>query len=509
MIEILDTTLRDGMQGHGTTYSVEDKLQAISALRRLGVHLIELGNPSASAIDRQVAKIAVGDDLVLFGATRRKDCPCEDDCDLQYLAISKIKNIAIFGKASAAQALAVLKISPQDNLQLIKDSVLYLVRRGKNVIFDAEHFFDGYMQNAEYALSALKVAFDCGATRLILCDTNGATMLKNIVAATADVVKTFPQAIIGIHCHNDCGIAVAQTMAAVESGATHVQGTLLGSGERCGNTCLSTLIPNLALKYGMDILPDNSLKQLYSVSRQIAELSNATVDENLPYIGENAFAHKAGMHCDAVLKSSQSFEHCPPESVGNHNKIIVSVLSGKANIAAKLAELFPSKSPTAEDTKNILKLIKQKETDGYSYELCEASFYLLCLNYFNGAKSFFKLIDYTVSSSASAPNVAELKLLVGEKISQAKCLGVGPVNALDQALRQALMDYYPQLRKVTLIDYKVRVIDSDSATSAKVRVIITSTDGNSVWSTVGVSEDIIKASLQALEESVDYLLSHS
>lgn len=505
-LEILDTSLRDGVQGHNISYSLQDKLQIVSLLKKLGIHLIEGGNPSANPLDRQLFDRLNDPDVVAFGSTRRKDLPAKDDIGLRTLKELNASVITIFGKSSTAHVENILHCTKQENLDMISSSVQFLTDSGKRVIFDAEHFFDGYALDPSYAMATLKAAAQAGADTLVLCDTNGGTFPDRVRDIVIQVKSTFPTKKIGIHTHNDCGLAVACTMAAVEGGAQHIQGTLLGTGERCGNACLSTIIPNLQLKCGYNLIAQDNLKLLTPISRHLAEITNIALNPQLPYIGDNAFTHKAGMHCDGIIKSSKSFEQVSPDEVGNGRKLLVSLLSGKASIIEKLKELFPNEKLSTQTVEGLLNSLKQKEYEGYTYEGAEASLKILIKSLLNKESAYFDLINYKVITDETGNNAAMVKLKVSGEERLACGEGLGPVHAMDIALRKALSAFYPSLSKVTLSDYKVRVLDSKSATGAKVRVLVTSSDGKNSWSTVGVSADIIRASFTALTDSINYYL---
>lgn len=505
-IEILDTTMRDGVQGFNINYSIEDKLQILDILIGLGIKLVEFGNPSSNPMDAKLLSIVDGKKAVAFTSTRRKYSNCEDNEYLTKIANSNCSNIALVGKSSAMQVENILKCDLLENLEMISTSVSYLVDNNKNVIFDAEHFFDGYNLNSDYAVQCLESAYNAGAKTLVLCDTNGATFPDKIYDITKQIVNRFPNAVIGIHAHNDCDMAVANTIFAVKAGAMHVQGTLLGIGERCGNTCLATVIPNLQLKLGYNILSTAQMATLTKACRHIAELTNIPMQDSTPYVGNNAFTHKAGMHCDGVLKSSDSFEHINPEQVGNHRNILVSLLSGKASVLEKFKELYPNKKFDDNILSKIIDNVKLQESDGYTYDGAEASFLILCNDILNINSKYFDLINYKVICDETGNNSAIVKMNIAgvEKLSSGE--GLGPVHALDRALRQGLRRFYPEIDKVSLIDYKVRVIDTESATGAKVRVLVTSSDEEHDWTTVGVSNDVIQASFKALTDSFNYYL---
>lgn len=509
MIEILDTTLRDGLQGYNINYSLDDRLQIVNILRKLNL-TIEIGNPAAGEPDKTLINtVSNGNDLVVFGSTLRKGCTVDKDQQLVYLAAQPIERVCIFGKASISHAVNILGISAEDNLSLIADSITYLRNKGKRVIFDAEHFYDGYNINPEYSLKVIITAYNSGAEVIVLCDTNGGSLPEDIYSSTHAVVSALPSAIIGIHCHNDGGLAVANSIAAMKAGAKHFQGTLLGFGERCGNTSISTLIPTLELKYNLTTPCHSKIHLLTEQSHKLAEITNIALDPTAPYIGSSAFYHKAGMHIDAIIKNKESFEHISPSLIGNTDSLLVSQLVGKNALNAKLQELLPGENCTANQLNELLTVLKCKETEGYSYESAEASFILLASNFINAHKQFFELLSYKVITDNSAKNSAIIKISVDGNNSLACGEGVGPVHALDSALRGALIRFYPSIKKISLTDYKVRVLDSNGATGAKVRVLITTASGKGKsWSTVGVSGDIIEASFIALSDSINYWLAN-
>ena len=512
-IEILDSTLRDGSQGEGISFSVEDKLNIIKALDGLGVAIIEAGNPSSNPKDAEFFARAASLELknsrlAAFGSTRRKNTPVEQDQTMQALIKYNLPVCVVFGKSWDLHVTEVLNTTLEENLSMITQSLAYLKARGKEVVYDAEHFFDGYKANPDYALKTLQAAKQGGADCITLCDTNGGSFpqeVSQIVAQAAALVGGK----IGIHCHNDCGMAVANSILAVENGATHVQGTFIGFGERCGNANLSTIIPNLQLKKGLTCLP-GGLENLTRVGRYIAEMSNVLIQNGEPYIGSSAFAHKAGMHADGVSKLSQSFEHINPEQVGNKRRFLMSEMAGRTAVLTKINKIVPGATRDMPQTTAVLEKLKQLENDGYQFEGAESSFELMVRKQFGMYAPFFVLDHFKVISERPNDNLdgafAMIQITVDGKTETTAAQGDGPVNALDCALRKALEMFYPALKTVRLIDYKVRVIDPGDASGAKVRVLITSTDGANVWTTVGVSEDIIEASWIALVDSLEYKL---
>ena len=516
-IAIFDSTLRDGMQGEGVSYSMEDKLKIIQALDAIGIPFIEAGNPASNPKDLELfhrlrSQQLQAAQIVAFGSTRKKNTSVEQDLGLRQLLQAETEYVAVFGKTSPFHAEAILGVSLSENLAMIRETVAFLVAHGKTVIFDAEHFFDAYAQDAQYAMEALSAAAKSGAQVLCLCDTNGGSDPKAVAAATEAVCHTFPQLQTGIHCHNDRGLAVANTLAAVEAGASHVQGTFLGFGERCGNANLSTIIPNLQINLGLSCIPEQCLRQLTSTARKIADIANFSLRGNMPYVGSSAFAHKGGMHIDAVYKEPSSFEHIPPDLVGNKRKFLMSEVSGKATLLQKLHSYDPQLTKDSPKTAEIMETLKALEYRGYQFEAAEESFELIIMRALGLEKKFFSLEYFKIIGEqpligAMYPSSAMIKVRVGGESELTAAEGNGPIHAIDLALRKALSKFYPQLAQVRLTDYKVRVLESDATTAASVRVLIESSDGVSTWTTVGVSTDIIEASFLALTDSIEYKLS--
>lgn len=512
-VEIFDSTLRDGAQARGINYSLSDKLQMLTLLDSLGVDYIEAGNPASNPKERQFFEEAVkmplkNARLVAFGSTRRKNTPVEEDLGVKALMEAGTGAVAVFGKSWDLHATEVIGTTLDENLNMIYDTLKFLKDNGKEVIFDAEHFFDGYKANPAYAIDVINTACRAGADVIVLCDTNGGTMpgeLKAAVQASMDAVDTR----LGIHAHNDTDLAVANSIIAVQMGTCHVQGTLLGYGERSGNARLSSIIPNLQLKLGYECIGDN-IQKLYSVAREAAEITNLPFDETLPYVGRNAFAHKGGMHIDGLCKAEGSFEHIEPSIVGNSREFLLSEVAGKSAMAEKLKDIFPDVAENKEQVGRLMETLKDLESEGYSYEGAESSFKLFVMKELSLHKSKFSLVHFKVSDEPTNENTfgayAVVKVDVDGENRMAAAEGNGPVNALDKALREALGAFFPKLKEVTLTDYKVRVLDTDAATAAKVRVVIESSDGENFWRTMGVSTDVIEASLFALIDSIDYLL---
>jgi 2-isopropylmalate synthase len=514
-IKIYDSTLRDGAQGSNISFSVDDKLNIVKVLDDLGIDYIEAGNPFSSPSEQQffqeIKKSPLKHSiLVAFGSTRRKNIECDSDMNLKSLLDADTSCIAIFGKSSSMHVTDVLKTTLEENLAMIYDSVKYMKDKNKEVVYDAEHFFDGYNCNSEYALKTLEAAVNGGADWICLCDTNGGMFAEDIANVTSIVKNRFPSAKIAIHCHNDSGLAVANSIAAINVGATSIQGTFLGFGERCGNTNLTTAICNLQLKKNYDCIPSEQLINIYESSVKIAEITNISIDKNEPYIGISAFAHKAGMHADGVLKASGTFEHIDPELIGNKRKFLLSEMSGKSAVLSKIKNYFPEIDRNSPEIDKILASLKEYAQLGYQYEAAEASFILKVKQILGQHTPCFELISFKIINEQPAIEgkvaSAILKIRVGNETRMAASDGDGPVHAIDLALRSVLSEFYPIIKKVSLNDYKVRVLDSDKATAANVRVLITSTDGKDVWTTVGVSGDIIQASWIALTDSIEYTL---
>ncbi|MCH5349995.1 MAG: citramalate synthase, partial [Oscillospiraceae bacterium] len=422
---------------------------------------------------------------------------------------TNVEYVSVFGKSWDMHATEILGTTLEENLNMISDTIKYLVSKGKKVFFDAEHFFDGYKRNPEYALETLKTAEKAGAEAVVLCDTNGGCFPDEISEITEKSVSAV-NIPVGIHCHNDTGCAVANSVAAVKAGASQVQGTLIGIGERCGNTNLSTVIANLQLKLGIDCIPEDSPAKLTQLARYIAEVCNMKLTGTMPYVGTSAFAHKGGMHADGVNKNPISFEHLPPESVGNKRNILLSEVAGRSAILRRINEIAPELTKDSFETKAIIDLLKDMEFRGYQYEAAEASFELLVKKYLGKTEDYFGINYFKIIGEKSGgfqnPSSAMVKVSVKGKTEMAAAEGDGPVNAIDKAIRQALTVFYPSIADIHLIDYKVRVVDGSAATAANVRVLIESTDGKDIWTTVGASTDIINASVTALIDSLEYKL---
>ncbi len=513
-VELFDSTLRDGVQGENVNFSVSDKIKITLALDEFGMDFIEAGNPASNRKDmeffREISSRKLKKSkLVAFGSTRRKDVSCFEDTHLNALRDTEVEYVSIFGKCSSMHVLDIINTSLEENLDMISSSIKYLIDAGKKVFFDAEHFFDGYKLDRNYAISALKTAENSGASRIVLCDTNGGCFPDEI-AEIIDDVRSEISVPLGIHCHNDTGCAVANSILAVKSGVFQVQGTFTGVGERCGNATLTTIIAGLQIKLGYDCVPEENLKKMTSLSHYISEISNMKLHSNSPYVGRSAFAHKGGMHSDGVKKNPNSFEHIAPESVGNKRNIILSEVAGRTAILNKIAEIEPSLTKDSKEISEIMDILKEKEFGGYQFEAADASFELLVRDHLGMLDKYFSVEYFKTNGEKiygnAGPASAIVKVLVGGENHISADEGDGPVNAIDKALRKALTVFYPRISEIRLSDYKVRVVDGVAATAANVRVLIESTDGNSVWTTIGVSTDIINASFIALVDSIRYKL---
>lgn len=511
---ILDSTLRDGMQAEGISFSVDDKLKIVKKLDALGVSYIEAGNPGSNPKDleffERAKKLSLENaKLCAFGSTHRVGVEIEKDSGIISLMKAETPTVCIFGKAWDLHVSDILKTTLETNLALISETVSFFKQKGKEVIFDAEHFFDGYASNKAYALECIKAAENAGADCVVLCDTNGATFPTEL----AEVVKCAMQCVnvpIGIHCHNDTGVAVANSMSAVIAGAVHIQGTMNGIGERCGNVNLCTIIPNLELKLGYSCINEGKIEDITETARYISEIANISHDERQPYVGASAFAHKGGMHVDGVSKNPRSFEHIDPETVGNTRRVLISEMSGRANLIKAIRKVDSSLDKHSKEVEAVIKKLKELEYEGYQFEGAESSMELLIRKILGKYKPYFDLNQFKVivsePSGEESSSSALIKIHVGDSATMTAAEGDGPVDALDIALRRALEQFYPQLKDVRLTDYKVRILDSQNATKSKTRVLVESTDGVNSWSTVGVSADIINASWHALVDSVEYKL---
>lgn len=514
-ITVYDSTLRDGAQAQGISFTVEDKLKIVERLDTLGIGYIEAGNPGSNPKDlvffEHVRHLPLKHaKIIAFGSTRKPNISAQTDNNLQSLLLAKTQAVAIFGKSWDYQVTDILRTSLDENLNMIADTIAFLKAQNKEVVFDAEHFYDGYKANAEYALKTLQAAAGAGADVLCLCDTNGGTFPDEVFSITQKVVNTF-NCKVGIHCHNDSEMAVANSVAAVKAGAVQVQGTINGIGERCGNANLCSIIPNLQLKLGLSCIPQENMASLASSARFVSEVANMMFNDKAAYVGHDAFSHKGGMHIDAVTKNPISYEHINPELVGNARHILVSEVAGRSALLAKINAVDASLTKDSLETKRILEHLKSLEHDGYQFENAEHSFDLLIHKLLGKFEPFFVLNEYKVSVQEYAENrsnnaLARVNITVGNQTEAVTAEGDGPVNALDIAIRKALARFYPQISEVKLVDYKVRVLDSDKATAAKVRVLIESSDQNSSWTTIGVSTDIIDASWRAMSDAIEYKL---
>lgn len=513
-VKIFDTTLRDGTQGEGISLSVEDKMKIARKLDALGVHYIEGGWPGSNNKDieffTRVPELQLKNAKVTaFGSTRRKDTLPENDVNLNRILEVGVPVATIFGKSWDFHVHQAIQTTLEENLAMIFDSVRYLKSKGLEVIYDGEHFFDGYKNNPEYALQTIQKAEEAGADWIVLCDTNGGSLpheISQIVTAVRQAVKT-P---IGIHAHNDCELGVANSLAAVAAGATQVQGTINGYGERCGNANLCSIIPNLQLKMDYSCISAEQLQSLATVARYVSEIANMHMPVNQPYVGSAAFAHKGGIHVSAILRNSSTYEHITPELVGNKQRVLVSELAGQSNLVFKAQELGLEFNNDNQQTKQLIEQIKEMEHQGYQFEGADASLELLIRDAYGKQEEAFKVESFKILmfKNENQPVVTEaiVKLNVhGETVYNA-AEGNGPVNALDNALRKCLQQHYPALQNIHLSDYKVRVLDEKDTTAAKVRVLIESTDFNNSWSTVGVSDNVIEASWDALIDSIRYAL---
>jgi 2-isopropylmalate synthase len=512
---LYDTTLRDGCQAEDISFTLEDKLRIAEKLAELGIDYIEGGYPGSNARDadffRRVKALKLKNvKIASFGTTRKPGAKPSQDLNLKVLLDADTPVVTLVGKTWDLHVRDDLRISQKANLEVIGDSIAFIKRRVDEVIFDAEHFFDGFRANPDYALACLKAAQEGGADWIVLCDTNGGRLPGDIREALSHVNRTVKTP-IGIHCHNDSELAVANTLAAVEMGVTQVQGTINGFGERCGNLNLVSIIPNLQLKMGKNCVKPAQLKKLREVSHFFYELANIQPNKRQPYVGDSAFAHKGGLHVSGVLKNRETYEHIDPDLVGNRQRVLVSDLSGRSNVVYKGKEYGIDLTEKGEAIHDILRRTKELESQGYEFEAAEASFELLIQEALGRKKKNFGLVGFRVideKRKEGEPPISEATIMVqvdGE-MEHAAAMGNGPVNALDQALRRALTKFYPTLKQVELLDYKVRVLSSGEGTGAVVRVLIESGDGKDRWGTVGVSHNVIEASWQALVDSIDYKL---
>jgi 2-isopropylmalate synthase len=515
-ILVYDTTLRDGSQGEKITFSAEDKVRIAQKLDDVGIHYIEGGWPGSNPTDTEFFKLAKEISfkcgrLTAFGSTRKPNTPCDKDPNLCALVQSETPAVTIFGKTWDLHVKKVMANTLKENLTMIYESTAYLHSQGREVIYDAEHFFDGYKDNPKYALKTIDAAVSGGAEFIVLCDTNGGTLSFEIEEIIETVRKKIPVR-LGIHAHNDCGLAVANTLTAARLGAVMVQGTVNGYGERCGNADLTSVIPNLQLKMGLSCMEDQNLRRLTELSRYVSEVANMTPFNGRPFVGASAFAHKGGIHVNAIMKTPKAYEHMEPEATGNERRVLMSDLCGKSNVDYKARELGITLGGNGFDSRRIATEIKRMEHDGYQFDAAEGSFELLLKRLTGQFRPLFYLESFRVAiekdRDAPCKAYATIKISVGDEQEITAAEGKGPVSALDNALRKALNKFFPvDLERMHLVDFKVRVIEGREGTSARVKVFIDSRDQERVWSTVGVSSDIIEASWQALEDSFQYKLS--
>jgi 2-isopropylmalate synthase len=513
-IVLYDTTLRDGTQGEQITLSAEDKLRIARKLDDFGVHYIEGGWPGSNPKDARFFEMVrtvsfKNTRLTAFGSTRRGQTDPGEDQNIRALLKTEVEAVTIFGKSWDLHASEILGVSLDENLAMVEDTLAFLKKQGREVIYDAEHFFDGYKNNPAYALKTLKAAIHGGADMVVLCDTNGGTLPHEIQAIMKEVTPhvTLP---LGIHAHNDCGLALANSLIAVESGASMVQGTINGYGERCGNVDLVSVIGTLQLKMGYQCISQEKVNQLTELSRYVSEVANVPPLNQRPFVGKSAFAHKGGVHVSAIMKNPAAYEHLDPEQVGNRRRVLVSDLSGKSNIDYKSREMGIKLGGNGYDSEKIVKEIKKLEDQGYQFDAAEGSLELLIKKVTGQFEDPFTLESFrvTIEKNRSGPSTSQatIKISVGGDHEITAAEGEGPVNALDHALRKALNKFFPRIQEMGLVDFKVRVIDGGGGTAAKVSVKIESRDAREIWSTIGVSENIIEASWQALADSVQYKL---
>ncbi|PLX38817.1 MAG: citramalate synthase [Deltaproteobacteria bacterium] len=515
IVKLYDTTLRDGTQAEDISFSAEDKVRIALRLDDLGVHYIEGGWPGSNPKDIMFFEMAakerfLNSKLCAFGSTCRADLSPEDDPNVQRLLSAGTPVCTIFGKTWDLHVTEALRIPLDKNLEIIEKTVAYLSSRVEEVIYDAEHFFDGFKANPEYSIETMKAAARGGAKVIVLCDTNGGSLPWEI----GEMVKRVRQVVdipLGIHCHNDGELAVANTLMGVDSGVTHVQGTFNGYGERCGNANLVSIIPTLMLKQGHQCLPEGKLGELREVSRYVDELANLPHDKHQPFVGDSAFAHKGGVHVSGVMRNPLTYEHIDPSAVGNRQRILLSDLAGKASVLSKAEKIGISINPDDPAAADVLEELKRLEGEGYMYEGAEASFEILLKKRLGLHRTFFDLVGFRVIDEKRAADEipiseAAIMVSVGGEVEHTASLGNGPVNALDCALRKALEKFYPSIKEVRLVDFKVRVLEGDDGTGARVRVLIESSDGKNRWGTVGVSQNIIQASYLALVDSIEYKL---
>ena len=520
-VQLYDTTLRDGSQMEGISFSVEDKLRITRKLDELGLEWIEGGFPGSNPKDaeyfRRLPSLNLKNAKVsAFGGTRKPNLTCESDQNIQSMAAAGTPGITLVGKASMYQVQRILETSPEENLAMIFETVRHFKDMGKTVFFDAEHFFDGFIGDPDYALQCIATAARAGADALVLCDTNGGMTTPAMLRAIGAANDRVQDVRLGIHCHNDAGLAVANSLAAVEAGVWQIQGCINGWGERCGNADILTILANLKLKMGLNVIEDEQLARLAEVATFANELANMVPNPQAPYVGASAFAHKAGYHVAGIMKDENAYQHIDPGLVGNHSRVLVSELAGQRNLLMKLAEQGIDYPFSQAEIKQLLETVKQKESEGYQYEGAEASFELLVRRTLPGYRAPFELEDFVIverrRKGAEGTQLGEMlaeamvKIRVSGELEQTAAEGNGPVNALDLAARKALKPFFPNVSNLKLVDYKVRILDSQAATGARVRVLIESSDGTRYWTTVGSSTDIIEASWLALADALEYAL---
>lgn len=515
-VHVYDTTLRDGTQGEGVSFSVAAKLRVAEKLDQFGIDIIEGGWPGSNPRDVEFFQKARSLDLkhakiAAFGSTRRASKPVEEDAQVKLLLDAGTPVVTIFGKTWLLHVTEVLRTTAEENLAMIEDTVRYLKAKGREVHYDAEHFFDGYKDNPEYALQTLEAARRGGADFLVLCDTNGGLMVHEAETIVKAVVEQFPETKVAMHCHNDCGLGVAVSLAGVRCGAVGVQGTLNGFGERNGNANLTSIIANLALKLGYEVNCRDQLHKLRDLSLFVDEMANLRSDIRAPFVGASSFVHKGGVHADAVNKVKRSYEHIEPEAVGNRTRVVISDMSGRSSIMMKAHELGLNVDPKAPEMKQFLEELKGLEYRGYEYEAADASFKLMLARFLKQKRDHFQVIHYRVIDvhgewKDELTSEASVKLKINGEVSHTVAEGTGPVGALDAAIRKALEKAYPQIHDVRLTDFKVRILDGKRGAGSVTRVMIESTDGQHTWGTVGASDDIIEASWEALLDSYEYKL---
>ena len=512
-VQLYDTTLRDGMQQEGMSVSVEEKVRIALKLDELGIGFIEGGFPASNPKEIEFFRRMQGErlesaELVAFGMTRRKGAPAESDEGLRVLAEIFTPTVTIVGKTWGLHLSKVIRVSRDENLQMIDESVRFLTAQGKRVVYDAEHFFDAWRDDHEYALRCVATAAEAGAAVVCLCDTNGASLPPFVADVVREVTAALPEVVVGVHIHNDSDCAVAGSLIAVEAGAGQVQGTVNGYGERCGNANLVSIIPALKLKMGRDVVSDEQLARLTETSHFVADVVNAAIWAHAPYVGRSAFAHKGGMHVAAVEKAPQTFEHVDPEKVGNEQRIVVSELSGKGAVVRKAQELGLRLEGDDARVATVLKRLKAREHEGYHYEAADASFDLLLRQELAPHEPMFRLESFRVivekREDGRAVVEATIKIHVGGERIISTAEGNGPVNALDSALRQAIVGKYPHLADIELVNYKVRILDETKGTGAVTRVLLDASDGEESWGSIGVSENVVEASWEALVDSIEF-----